>query len=65
MTHLFGRVLTQIPCVHQPEKIVGPKRRHLLKLIALGRDDIDAALPRTAGEWAELSDRAAEGEWTT
>jgi hypothetical protein len=26
MTHLFGRVLTQITRIHQPQKIIGPKR---------------------------------------
>lgn len=52
-----GRELAQATRLAQ--EITGPKRRCLLKLIALGRDDVAAALPRTAGEWAA----AADGRW--
>jgi hypothetical protein len=43
--------------------ITGPKREHLEALIGDGRDDVAAATPRSNDDWADLSDRIADGGW--
>jgi hypothetical protein len=49
--------------VKQARVVDGPKSKHLNTLIALGRDDVAAALPRTDDDYQRLSRDIADGDW--